>query len=324
MQAYEDRIICRRSSIVRAGGAPPRKPLTPQKSRRYCRRLARRHYENFTAVSWLAPRQLRQHLCNLYAYCRWADDLADEVGNPQQSLNLLRWWEQQLHECYAGRATHPVFIALGETVRQFGIPAEPLVDLLVAMRQDQRVTRYETLGQVLEYCRYSANPVGRLVLYVGECFNADRARLSDAICTGLQLANFCQDVARDWDRGRIYLPAADCRRFGYGEVMFARREHNVALRRLLEQVADEADGRLRHGFPLILAVPEDLQLAVALFVHGGLAILEAIRRQNYDVWTRRPTIGRWEKLRLTVSCWWKLLRGTLREPPRNEPDKVRG
>ena len=180
----------------------------------------RRHYENFTVASRLLPRRLRQHVCNIYAYCRWADDLADEIGDPQRSLALLDWWETQLRDCYDGRAAHPVFIALSETIRKFDIPAEPFLDLLVAFRQDQRVTRYETIDQVLEYCRCSANPVGRLVLYLGRCHTPERARLSDSICTGLQLANFCQDVARDWDRGRIYLPQADCRRFGYDEAVF--------------------------------------------------------------------------------------------------------
>jgi squalene synthase HpnC len=286
--------------------ATPAKPLTPRQSRCYCRRLARRHYENFTVASRLLPRRLRQHVCNIYAYCRWADDLADEVGDPRRSLALLGWWEKQRRECYHGRAAHPVFIALGETIRQFNIPAEPFVNLLVAFRQDQRVTRYETGDQVLEYCRYSANPVGRMVLHLGQCHTPERVRLSDSICTGLQLANFCQDVARDWDRGRIYLPQMACRRFGYDETMFARRECNDAFRQLLSAQVEQAEGWLRSGLPLAAQMPPGLRLAVALFVHGGLATLEAIRRQNYDVWTSRPTVSRVAKLRLLCSCWWKL------------------
>ena len=213
--------------------AAHQKPLTRRQSRRYCRRLARRHYENFTVASRLIPHRLRQHVCNLYAYCRWADDLADEIDDPQQSLALLAWWEAQLRDCYRDRVAHPVFVALAETIGKFNIPPEPFVDLLVAFRQDQRLTRYESQEQLLEYCRYSANPVGRMVLYLGECHTPDRVRLADSICTGLQLANFCQDVARDWDRGRVYLPQAACRRFGYSEAMFARRECNDAFRQLL-------------------------------------------------------------------------------------------
>jgi squalene synthase HpnC len=291
--------------------AEPSEQLSPGQGRRYCRRLARRHYENFTVVSRLLPRPLRQHFYNVYAYCRWADDLADETGDPQRSLVLLRWWEQQLRDCYDGRARHPVFLALGETIRDFEIPAEPLIDLLVAFRQDQRVTRYETFDQLLEYCRYSANPVGRLVLHLGRCCTPQRVALADSVCTGLQLANFWQDVARDFDRGRIYLPQADCRRYGYDEEQFARRECNDAFRRLLADQVEQADGWLRRGLPLVGKVPPELRLDVALFVHGGLAILKVIRRQDFDVWTRRPVVSKMEKMRILARCWWRNQRGTL-------------
>ncbi len=281
------------------------KPLTRRQGRRYCRRLARRHYENFTVASRLVPRRLRQHVCNLYAYCRWADDLADEVDDPKQSLALLAWWEAQLRDCYRDRVVHPVFVALSETIGKFDIPIEPFIDLLVAFRQDQRLRRYESAEQVVEYCRYSANPVGRLVLYLGQCHTPDRVRLADCICTGLQLANFCQDVARDWQRGRVYLPQVACRRFGYDEAMFARHECNDAFRQLLAAQVDQADGWLREGLPLAAKMPPGLQLPVALFAQGGLATLEAIRRQDYDVWARRPTVSKWEKLRIATRCWWK-------------------
>jgi len=280
-------------------------PLTLRRSRRYCRRLARRHYENFTVVSRLLPRRLRQHFSNVYAYCRWADDLADESGAPQRALALLGWWETQLRECYRGRTTHPVFIALAETIREFDLPLDPFVDLLVAFRQDQQVTRYETAEQLLEYCRWSANPVGRLVLYLGACHTPDRVRLSDSICTGLQLANFCQDVERDWRRGRVYLPLAARRRFGCDEAMFARGECNHAFRQLLAVQVDQAEGFLRAGSPLAAKMPPGLRLPVALFVAGGLAVLEAVRRQNFDVWSHRPTLSKFEKLQLLFCCWWK-------------------
>ena len=220
------------------------KPLRPRQGRRYCRRLARRHYENFTVVSWLLPWRLRQHFYNVYAYCRWADDLADEPGDPQQSLSLLDWWEKELRDCYAGTTRHPVFVALADTIRRYSIPIDPFIDLLVAFRQDQRVRRYDDLGQLTQYCRYSANPVGRLILYLGKCHTPERAQLADSICTGLQLANFWQDVARDWDMGRVYLPAADRARFGYDDEMFARREVNDAFRRLMAAEVDLAEGHL--------------------------------------------------------------------------------
>ena len=199
-------------------------------------------------------------------------------GDPQRSLALLDWWEKELRDCYAGKARHPVFVALADTIRQFDIPIDPFVDLLVAFRQDQRVRRYDDLGQLPEYCRYSANPVGRLVLYLGKCHTPERAQLSDSICTGLQLANFWQDVARDYDMGRVYLPAADCARFGYDDEMLARREVNDAFRRLMAAEVDLAEGYLRRGLPLVRWMPPELQLDVALFIHGGLAILRAIRR----------------------------------------------
>ncbi len=291
--------------------AKPVRPVSPRSARRYCRRLARGHYENFTVASRLLPRRLRQHFCNVYAYCRWADDLADETGDPTQALALLGWWEQQLRDCFAGSSTHPVFVALADTIQRFDVPADPLLDLLVAFRQDQRVTQYENFDQLVEYCRYSANPVGRLVLYLGKCHTPQRAQLADSICTGLQLANFCQDVAGDFGRGRIYLPQADCRRYGFTRADFARRECNEAFRLLLGAEVDRAEAWLRRGAPLIDLMPHELKLPIALFLHGGLEILQAVRRQNFDVWTSRPVVPKMAKLRLLARCWWRLHRGTL-------------
>ncbi|HYW80891.1 MAG TPA: squalene synthase HpnC [Thermoguttaceae bacterium] len=288
----------------------PHPPPTPAAARSYCDRLARRHYENFTVATRLLPRALRQHFCNVYAYCRWADDLADETGDSDKSLELLDWWESELRDCYQGKVRHPVFVALADTIDEFEIPIEPFIDLLVAFRQDQRVNRYEHIEQLREYCRYSANPVGRLVLYLGRCHSPERVQWSDSICTGLQLANFCQDVARDFDAGRIYLPLAECRRFGYDESDFSRRECNEAFRRLLAAQVEQADGMLRDGTPLIAQMPPELRLSVALFQRGGLAILDAIRRRDYDVWTVRPTLSKMEKLRIVAGCWWQLRRGT--------------
>jgi len=280
-------------------------------ARRYCRRLAGSHYENFSVLSRLLPRRLRQPVADVYAYCRWADDLADETGDPRRADSLLAWWAVQLHDCFDGRATHPVFVALAETVRQYDLPKEPFADLLVAFRRDQQVTRYETAGDVLEYCRYSANPVGRLVLGLGRAATPERVELSDAVCTGLQLANFCQDVANDWDRARIYLPLDACRRFGFDEADFARRQCNEAFRALLQYQVDEAEAWLRRGWPLVGRLPGDLRLPVALFVRGGLAILEAIRAARYDVWTARPGVSKMAKIRIIAQYWWRDKRGTL-------------
>jgi squalene synthase HpnC len=286
--------------------ALPNRPIGLSEARRYCRKLAKEHYENFTVVSWLLPRRMRQDFYNVYAYCRWADDLSDEVGDPKRSLELLDWWEEQLRDCYRGQAMHPVFIALGETIQKLKIPIEPFADLLAAFRQDQHVMRYETIDDLLQYCRNSANPVGHLVLYLGGCFSINRAQLSDSICTGLQLANFCQDVANDFERNRIYLPQADCRKAGYTESMLEQHMCNDEFRRLMTIQVDQAEGFLRAGLPLVDMMPRELKLDIVLFIQGGLAILQAIRRQHYDVWTKRPTVSKMEKLQLFFNCWWKI------------------
>ncbi len=180
----------------------------------WCKALADSHYENFHVATWFLPKALRPHFHAIYAYCRVSDDLGDEVGDTAQSLALLDFWGRELDACYEGRATHPVFVALAETIRACSIPKEPFADLLTAFRQDQTVTRYTTMDEVLQYCRYSANPVGRLVLYA--CGYADEAlfKLSDATCSALQLANFWQDVRVDFAKNRVYIPQEDMQRFG--------------------------------------------------------------------------------------------------------------
>ena len=184
---------------------PETKPSL-EEARAYCRRPADTHYENFHVASWFLPERLRPHFHSIYAYCRIADDLGDEVGNREQSLALLDLWGEQLDACYRGEARHPVFVALAETIKACDIPKEPFADLLVAFRQDQTVTRYETMDDVLAYCHYSANPVGRLVLYACGYRDAEKFLLSDFTCSALQLANFWQDVRADYTKDRIYLP----------------------------------------------------------------------------------------------------------------------
>lgn len=269
----------------------------------YCRSLARRHYENFTVASWLLPRHLRTHFCHIYAYCRWSDDLADELDSTEQSRQLLAWWEGQLDDCLAGRARHPVFVALRATIDQFAIPRRPLADLLIAFRQDQERTRYRDWPQLEDYCRYSANPVGELVLYLGRCHAPENVAMSDSICTGLQLANFCQDVCRDFARGRIYLPQDEWVQFGVDEALFGQRQAHDALRALLAFQVDRAERLLETGWPLVDHVPKELRIDVSLFVQGGLAILAAIRRARHDVWSSRPTVSRLAKMAIFARAW---------------------
>jgi squalene synthase HpnC len=182
---------------------------------------------------------------------------------------------------------------------------EPFLDLLVAFRRDQRVNRYETFDDLLDYCRYSANPVGHLVLYVGEGFDAESAQLSDLVCTGLQLANFWQGVAGDYDRGRIYVPRSSMSQVGYDEEMFARREYNQAFRRMLEREVDRAESLLRAGWPLVDRVPGRLKLDVALFIQGGLSVLRAIQAAQYNVWAGQPSVSKFRKAYLLAQCLWR-------------------
>lgn len=281
-------------------------PLDEAKA--YCRRLALTHYENFTVVSRLIPRHLRQPFCNVYAYCRWSDDLADKSQSIEQASCLLDWWGQQLDAAFAGEASHPVFVALKETIREFDLPKRPLADLLVAFRRDQEQTRYETMEDLLTYCEKSANPVGRIVLLLGRAATAENVRLSDSICTGLQLANFWQDVRRDYDRGRIYIPQEICRRHGWDAARFAAGKCDDAFRRILAPLVEQADVMLMAGQPLVDTVGRDLGLAVRLFISGGRAILAAIARSGYDVWSRRPVVGRLTKLRLALAALWQSTR----------------
>jgi squalene synthase HpnC len=253
-------------------------------------------------ASWLLPRHLQPHFHAIYAYCRWADDLADETHR-DESLALLDWWQDQLDACYAGQPRHPVFVALRPTIEMFSIPPEPFTRLLTAFRQDQRVTRYATADELLGYCENSANPVGRLILYLGRCHDERRGRLSDAICTGLQLANFCQDVARDWAANRVYLPRETLDQFGCAEQMFAQGQANKAFRQAMRMEVERAEKYLREGQPLVEMMPRELRLEVALFAAGGLTVLQAIRDLDYDVWRQRPTVSWRRKLGLLVRCW---------------------
>ncbi len=281
-------------------------PPTLEDARVYCRELTRKHYENFSVSHWLLPWELRQHFCNLYAYCRWADDLADEIADDEESLKLLDWWESQVRQLYEGTvSTHPVFIALADTVHEFALPREPLLDLLSAFRQDRIKVRYATFEELLDYCQRSANPVGRLVLHLGRCHKEETAQLSDSICTGLQLANFWQDLRRDFEMGRIYLPREDLVRFGIDEPQLPSSPMNPQFRDLLKFEVDRAEEYLLAGKPLIKLVSPQLRVSVRLFVDGGMAILAAIRKQGYDVWTRRPVVGKWTKLRLLLGAYWR-------------------
>jgi squalene synthase HpnC len=269
-------------------------------ARAYCERLARSHYENFSVATWFLPQRLRQHFYNVYGYCRISDDLGDEVGDTAVALRLLERWGEELQACYAGSPRHPVFVALSETVRMFGIPQHEFSDLLTAFRQDQSVMRYETFDDLLGYCKNSANPVGHLVLYLCGYSDAERQKLSDYTCTALQLANFWQDVSIDYLKGRIYLPLEDLRRFGVVEEDIAGKRNTNAFCEMMRFEVARAWHWFQQGEPLIGKVSKELAIDLELFTRGGQEILNAMERQGYAVLGRRPSISKSRKLALVA------------------------
>jgi squalene synthase HpnC len=273
-------------------------PLSRKEAEAYCRALARTHYENFPVVSWLLPRRLHLHFFNVYAYCRWADDLGDEVHETSRACELLAWWRHELEACYRGEATHPVFIALGPTIEEFAIPRQPFEDLLSAFEQDQHIREYESFEALRDYCRRSADPVGRIILYLCGSYSDQNAAWSDSICTGLQLANFWQDVARDFDMGRVYLPRESRLRFGYTDEDLVNRVTNTSFVELMRFEVTRARHFLLAGWPLVDALPGRLRMDIDLFVRGGLRTLERIERIGYRVWQTRPVLTKLDIARL--------------------------
>ncbi|HKF47095.1 MAG TPA: squalene synthase HpnC [Terracidiphilus sp.] len=302
--AQNEELIERGWAALPAAYRIPAVAPTLDEARAYCRNLAETHYENFHVATWFLPKALRPHFHAIYAYCRVSDDLGDEVGDASVALAMLDLWGRELDACYEGRARHPVFVALAETIGACAIPKEPFSDLLIAFRQDQTVTRFATMDDVLAYCRYSANPVGRLVLYAcGEVDRetmADKFRLSDATCTALQLANFWQDVRVDFGKGRVYFPQADMQRFGVTDATIAAGAATQEFRALMRYEVGYARGLFEQGLPLIGMVQRDLAVDLDLFSRGGLEILNAIVRRAYDVLSARPAIGKATKLQLAL------------------------
>jgi squalene synthase HpnC/squalene synthase HpnD len=280
-----------------AQGLPP-SGCTVAEAERYTRRLATSHYENFNVVSWLLPRRLHQHFYNLYAYCRWADDLGDEIADPARALALLNEWDAELRDCYAGKPAHPVFIALRETISALDIPIEPFSDLLIAFRRDQTVKRYATWDDVFDYCRYSANPVGRLVLYLCGYRDAERQRLSDATCTALQLANFWQDVTRDLEKGRIYIPLEALAAHGISQEEIVERRFDGRYVSLMKDLVARTRQLFAVGMPMARSVGSELRVDIEMFSRGGLAVLDAIEGIGYNTLERRPSISKSKQVQL--------------------------
>ncbi len=275
---------------------PPENPYridrdsTLDESLRYCTRLAKSHYENFLVATFFIPSDLKQDFYNLYAYCRISDDLGDESGGAEKALPLLYWWEEELKACYKGSPRHPVFKALEVTNQRHKIPIEPYFDLLTAFRQDQVVKRYDTYESLLNYCKFSANPVGRLVLFLCGYSDSQRQKLSDATCTALQLANFWQDVVRDYDIGRIYIPQEDMERFHVSEEDISAKRFTPQFAELMRFECERTMELFREGMALHSMVNRKVRLDIEMFGRGGMEVLRLIKARNYDVLTKRPEI----------------------------------
>jgi squalene synthase HpnC len=278
----------------------------------YCRKIAERHYENFTVATALVPGRLRQHLANVYAFARWSDDLADEASSAADAATSLAAWRQGLEACFAGRPDHPVYVALADTVGQTGLGIEPFSDLISAFEEDQAfdaagvVVRYSSRAALVGYCRRSAAPVGRIVLALEGCQAAPLVEMSDAICIGLQLVNFWQDVKRDRLAGRVYFPADDLERHRVEISALDARQATQPVRELVRDEVAWARSFFDAGAPLERLAPPTLRPAIGLFVAGGRAVADAIERFGYDTLRTRPTVSRWKKLALASKAWWRM------------------
>ena len=299
-------------------GTPPSLP----DAEAFCRKIATGHYENFSVLSWLVPQELRQDFANVYAFARWSDDLADESADPEEATRALAAWRSELDDCGRQEASHPILVALSETIRRHQLKLTPFHDLLDAFVQDQHLVRYETREQLLDYCRRSANPVGRIVLALAGCRDPQRLAESDAICTGLQLVNFWQDIRRDREAGRIYLPLADMHRHGVTEVDLDASSASARVKALLREEVAWAESCFDTGEPLISRAPRSLQPAIAAFAGGGRAVVQAIRRSGYDTLSRRPVVSKAKKLSLALGAVVRRLCSAL--PGSSAPSKAGG
>src|SRR6201984_1303180 len=304
-----------------AANAPPA-GCSSESAQQYTRWLATHHYENFNVASWLLPKELHQHFYNLYASCRWADDLGDEVPDSSRALELLDWWEQELNACYGGHPSPPVVVALRETIGAKSIPEQPFADVLKAFRQDQTVKRYPTWDAMVEYCVYSANPVGRLVLYLCGYRDEQRQKLSDATCTALQLANFWQDVGRDLEKSRIYIPLdiAAQHRVSEDDIISRRFSENYVA--LMRDLIARTRVLFDEGLPLAQQVEGKLRIDLEMFSRGGIAVLDAIESPGYDTLNRRPRIGKVKQAALLSRVLASQLFSAGTHPKMEAPDRA--
>lgn len=263
-----------------------------------CRRMTYGHYENFPVASILVPKPLRQHVCNIYAFARTADDFADEIQFAGQRAERLAEWRQWMEDCYRGTYHHPIFLALSETIQKFALPASLFLDLITAFQMDVTKSRYANFDEVLFYCRHSANPVGRLILALFGYHNPQWEFWSDEICTALQLANFWQDVAVDFKKDRIYLPQDEMAQYGVTEADFLSGGSNSNVQTLIKFQVQRTATMFNRGNPLCTTVPSRrLRLELKCTWLGGTLILKKLAAQHYTI-DHRPVITTGDKGRL--------------------------
>ena len=294
----------------RLEGAPvellePATRPTLAEAQAWCKALAESHYENFHVATFFLPKQLRLHFHAVYAYCRVSDDLGDEVADRATATRLLTTWGAMLDQCYdtPESSRHPVFVALRESIAACDLPRQPFHDLLRAFKDDQVKTRFANLGELEDYSRYSANPVGSLVLYTCGYREPALHALSDRTCTALQLANFWQDVGEDLhERDRIYLPQDRMAKHGVTEADLLAGRETDGYRALVRELVEETRAMLLEGAPLIDRVDRELGATLRLFTQGGLAILDAIKAIGYNTLSHRPEVSKAAKLRLLLGA----------------------
>lgn len=278
----------------------------------YCLRLARRHYENFPVGSVLIPKELRPHVCAVYAFARRADDIADEDFLEADRIPALTAWQGLLERSLNTRVNHPVFLALKETMGRFQLPPQLFIDLITAFKMDVEIKRHPTFEDLLFYCRHSANPVGRLVLRLFGYQDQRLMELSDKICTALQLANFWQDVSVDLKKNRIYVPLSDVERFGYGEANFFAGDFNQNFQELLKFQVERTEQMFREGAPLVTHLRGRLRLEIKCVILGGLGVLQKIRELNYNTLAIRPTLKKQDKLSILLKALFSFRRSVLK------------
>ena len=272
----------------------------------YCEALCRAKHHNYPVGSMFARSHLRKHLFALFAFARVADDFADEAAYEGRRARELDRWEEQLHDAYRGQAEHPVFVALADTVDKFALPITEFTEMLSGFRTDLERRRYATFDELLSYTRQAAAPIGRLLLYIGGYRAPELHAYAEDLANALAVARLIQDVAQDWDRGRVYLPAEDLRHFGVTEHDIATRTVSPAIESLVRFEVARARSLFERARPLVDIVGSDLAVELALTWHGGMRMLDKIERTGKRLLVRRPQLNAADKaLVLARAVAWR-------------------